>query len=84
MTHSIFLILFILVAAPLASYIPLAVLGAVLAVVCWNMFERDAFATLLRASHGEARFAAAEAAATRAAAALLATFGITLFRGPKR
>jgi sulfate permease, SulP family len=56
------------VAAPLASYIPLAVLAAVLAVVCWNMFERDAFATLLRASRGDA-------------AVLMATFGITLFRG---
>jgi len=50
--HSLFLLLFILVAAPLASYIPLAVLAAVLAVVCWNMFERDGFATLLRASRG--------------------------------
>ena len=48
--------------------IPLAVLAAVLAVVCWNMFERDAFATLLRASRGDA-------------VVLLATFGITLFRG---
>jgi sulfate permease, SulP family len=68
MAHALFLVLFILVAAPLASYIPLAVLAAVLAVVCWNMFERDAFATLLRASRGDA-------------AVLLATFGITLFRG---
>ena len=66
--HSLFLLLFILVAAPLASYIPLAVLAAVLAVVCWNMFERDAFATLLRASRGDA-------------AVLLATFGLTLFKG---
>jgi SulP family sulfate permease len=68
MAHALFLLLFILVAAPLASYIPLAVLAAVLAVVCWNMFERDAFATLLRASRGDA-------------AVLLATFGITLFKG---
>jgi SulP family sulfate permease len=68
MAHSLFLLLFILVAAPLASYIPLAGLAAVLAVVCWNMFERDAFATLLRASRGDA-------------VVLLATFGITLFRG---
>jgi SulP family sulfate permease len=68
MAHALFLVLFILVAAPLASYIPLAVLAAVLAVVCWNMFERDAFAMLLRASRGDA-------------AVLLATFGITLFRG---
>ena len=68
MAHSLFLLLFMLVAAPLAKFIPLAVLASVLAVVCWNMFERDAFATLLRASRGDA-------------AVLLATFGITLFRG---
>ena len=68
MMHSVFLLLFILVAAPLASYIPLAVLAAVLAVVCWNMVERHAFATLLKASRGDA-------------ALLLATLGITLFRG---
>jgi SulP family sulfate permease len=68
MAHALFLLLFILVAAPLASFIPLAVLAAVLAVVCWNMFERDAFLTLVRASRGDA-------------AVLLATFGITLFRG---
>ena len=66
--HSLFLVLFILVAAPLASYIPLAALAAVLAFVCFNMFERDAFAMLLRASRGDA-------------AVLLATFGLTLFRG---
>ncbi len=68
MMHSLFLLLFILVAAPLASYIPLAVLAAVLAVVCWNMIERHAIATLLKASRGDA-------------AVLLATLGITLFRG---
>jgi len=66
--HSLFLVLFILVAAPLASYIPLAALAAVLAMVCWNMFERDAFAMLVRASRADA-------------AVLLATFGLTLFRG---
>jgi SulP family sulfate permease len=68
MAHALFLLLFILVAAPLASYITLAVLADVLVVVRWNMFERDAFAPLLRASRGDA-------------AVLLATFGITLFRG---
>lgn len=66
--HSVFLLLFILVAAPLASYIPLAVLAAVLAVVCWNMVERHAFVALLKASRGDA-------------AVLLATLFITLFFG---
>jgi SulP family sulfate permease len=67
MLHSVFLLLFILVAAPLASYIPLATLAAVLAVVAWNMAERHAAATLLRASRGDA-------------VVLLATFLLTIFR----
>jgi len=54
MLHAAFLLAFMLVAAPLASYIPLAALAAVLAVVAWNMAERHAFATLLRASRGDA------------------------------
>jgi SulP family sulfate permease len=54
MIHSAILLALMLVAAPLASYIPLAALAGVLAVVCWNMFEKQAFATLLRASRGDA------------------------------
>ncbi|MDB5393083.1 MAG: sulfate transporter [Rhodospirillales bacterium] len=54
MLHSVFLLLFMLVAAPLASYVPLAALAAVLAVVCWNMAEKHQFATLVRASRGDA------------------------------
>jgi len=65
--HSAFLLLFILVAAPLASYIPLASLAGVLAVVAWNMIEKHAFATLLRVSRGDA-------------VVLLATFLLTIFR----
>lgn len=68
MLHSVFLLLFVLVAAPLASYIPLAALAGVLAVVAWNMVERNAVATLLRATGGDA-------------AVLVATFGLTIFRG---
>jgi sulfate permease, SulP family len=67
MLHSIFLLLFMLAAAPLASYIPLAALAAVLAVVAWNMAEKHEFATLLRASRGDA-------------AVLLATFLLVVFR----
>jgi SulP family sulfate permease len=67
MLHSLFLLLFVLIAAPLASYIPLAALAGVLAVVAWNMVERNAVATLLRATGGDA-------------AVLLATFGLTIFR----
>ncbi len=67
MLHAVFLLLFILVAAPLASYIPLASLAGVLAVVAWNMIEKQAFRTLIRASRGDA-------------AVLLSTFLLTVFR----
>lgn len=67
MLHSAFLLVFILVLAPLAGYIPLAALAGVLAVVAWDMVEKDAMAALLRASRGDA-------------AVLLATFLLTIFR----
>ncbi|MGM0560488.1 MAG: SulP family inorganic anion transporter [Pseudomonadota bacterium] len=67
MLHAVFLLLFVLFAAPLASYIPLASLAGVLAVVAWNMIEKQAFSTLLRASRGDA-------------AVLLSTFLLTIFR----
>ncbi len=67
MLHAVFLLIFVLVAAPLAAFIPLASLAGVLTVVAWNMVEKHAFATLLRASRGDA-------------AVLLATFGLTIFR----
>ena len=67
MLHSAFLLAFMLAAASLASYIPLAALGAVLAVVAWNMAEKQEFATLVRASFGDA-------------AVLLATFLLVVFR----
>jgi SulP family sulfate permease len=67
MAHAVFLLLFILLAAPLASYIPLAALAGVLATVAWNMAEKHQFWVLLRTSRGEA-------------AVLLATFGLTVFR----
>ena len=46
--HSAFLLVFMLVAAPLAGYIPLAALAGVLLMVSWNMAERAEFARLLR------------------------------------
>jgi SulP family sulfate permease len=67
MLHSVFLLLFMLLAAPLASYIPLAALAGVLATVAWNMAEHHAFASLLRASRGDA-------------VVVLATFLLTIFR----
>ncbi len=67
MLHALFVLLFMIVAAPLASYIPLSALAGVLAVVAWNMAERHAFATLIRATRGDALV-------------LLATFLLTIFR----
>jgi SulP family sulfate permease len=67
MLHSGFLLLFMLIAAPLASYIPLAALASVLVVVAWNMAEKQEFATLIRSSRGDATV-------------LLATFLLTVFR----
>jgi sulfate permease, SulP family len=64
--HSAFLLLFILVAASLASYVPLSALAGVLIVVSWNMAEKAEFIRLLRD--------------WRTAAVLLATFGLTLVR----
>jgi sulfate permease, SulP family len=54
MMHAAFVLLFMLVAAPLASFIPLAALAGVLAVVCWNMAEKRAFAAILRHSRADA------------------------------
>lgn len=68
MLHSMFLLAFMLLAAPLASYIPLATLAGVLAVVAWGMAERHQFANLIRAWGGEALV-------------LLATFLLTIFFG---
>ena len=67
MAHAIFILLFMLVAAPLASYIPLAALAGVLATVAWNMVERPAFAALMRSSWGDR-------------VVLLATFLLVVFR----
>lgn len=65
--HALFVLLFLLVAAPLAGYIPLAALAGVLAVVAWNMAEKAEFWTLLRSSPGDALV-------------LLSTFLLVIFR----
>jgi SulP family sulfate permease len=66
MMHAGFILLFMLVAAPLARFIPLAALAGVLVVVCWNMAEKAEFVRLLRD--------------WRPAAVLLTTFGLTLIK----
>jgi SulP family sulfate permease len=64
--HALYLLLFVLFAAPLVNGVPLAALGAVLAIVAWNMAEKSEFKALLRSSRGDA-------------SVLLATFGLTVF-----
>jgi SulP family sulfate permease len=48
MLHAVFLLAFVLIAAPLLSYVPLATLAAILVVVAWNISEKDAIIHLLR------------------------------------
>ncbi len=65
--HALFILIFILVAAPLAVYIPLAALAAVLATVAWNMVEKAEIVAIFRNGRGEA-------------AVFLATLLLTIFR----
>ncbi|HVI31357.1 SulP family inorganic anion transporter [Phenylobacterium sp.] len=62
--HAAFILAFMLLAAPLASFVPVAALAGVLAVVAWNMAEKEEFRSLLRE--------------WRTAAVVLATFGLTV------
>jgi SulP family sulfate permease len=64
--HAGIVLVFMVVVAPLASFIPLAALAGVLVVVCWNMAEKKEFVDLLRD--------------WRTALVLLATFGLTLVK----
>ncbi|MCR5880682.1 SulP family inorganic anion transporter [Phenylobacterium sp. J367] len=62
--HAVFLLGFMLLAAPLAGFIPLAALAGVLLVVCWTMAEKAEFLRLLRD--------------WRTATVVLITFGVTV------
>ncbi len=53
MLHALFLLVFLMVAAPLAAYVPLAALAGVLAVVSWGMIEKAELVALLRSSWGD-------------------------------
>jgi sulfate permease, SulP family len=64
MLHAVFLLIFMLVAAPSASFIPLSALAGLLVVVSWNMAEKKEFLNLVRD--------------WRTALVLIATFGLTL------
>jgi SulP family sulfate permease len=54
MLHAIYLLIFMLLAAPLAVYIPLSALAAVLVVVAFNMSDHHEFRTLLGKSWTDA------------------------------
>jgi SulP family sulfate permease len=66
MMHSAYLLVFMLLAAPLAAYVPLPALAGLLAVVAWNMAEKAEIKRLLVERKG-------------AAAVLAATFLLTIF-----
>ncbi len=65
MLHAVFLLLFMLVLAPLAKFVPLAALAAILVVVALNMAELHRFKTLMGAANGDR-------------AVLLLTFALTV------
>ena len=64
MFHSTFLLIFMLVAASLARFVPLTALAGILAYVCWNMAEKAEFGRLM--------------GSWREAAVLLPTFILTV------
>ena len=66
MLHAVYLLLFMLLAAPLTRYIPLAALAGVLVVVCWSMAEKEEFVRLLKNWRG--------------ALVLVPTFALTLLK----
>ncbi len=65
MLHAVFVFVFVLVLAPILSYVPLAALAAVLIIVAWGMSEIERFRQLLRAPIGDR-------------ALLLVTFALTV------
>ncbi len=67
MLHALFLLVFVLVAAPLAAYVPLAVLAAILMIVAYNMIELETVGEFLRNATNGDRFV------------LLATMLLTVF-----
>ncbi len=53
MLHAVYLLLFMLLLAPLMRYVPLAALAAVLLVVAWNMSEVENFRNTMSAPKGD-------------------------------
>jgi sulfate permease, SulP family len=65
MAHALFLLLFVMTLAPLMSYVPLAVLAAILVMVAWYMAEIESFRHLMHGPLGDRMV-------------LLVTFGLTV------
>lgn len=65
MAHALFILLFMLVLAPVMKFVPLAALAAILVVVALNMAEVHRFRLILGTTHGDR-------------AVLLATFALTV------
>jgi SulP family sulfate permease len=66
MLHALFILAFMLLAAPLASFVPVSALAGVLVLVAWNMAEKPQIANLLRS--------------WETGAVLVATFLLTVLR----
>ena len=65
MAHALFILIFVLVAAPLANQVPLPAMAALLLLVAWNMSEIDRIRQLLRSPLGDR-------------IVLIVTFGLTV------
>ncbi|MCA9245401.1 MAG: SulP family inorganic anion transporter, partial [Phycisphaerales bacterium] len=65
MLHAVFVLVFMLLLAPIMRYVPLAALAAVLVLVAWGMSEIERFKHLLQAPIGDRLL-------------LLLTFGLTV------
>lgn len=67
MFHALYILLFMMLAAPLMAMIPLAALAGILALVAWNMADKPAIHALFMADRA-------------GSAVFLATFILTIFR----
>jgi len=65
-SHAVFLLLFILLAADLMAYVPMAALAAILFMVAWGMSDYERFVALLSMPNSDR-------------GVLLLTFGLTVF-----
>lgn len=53
MAHALFILVFVLVAAPLANHVPLPAMAAMLLIIAWNMSEIERIRQLMRSPIGD-------------------------------